>query len=317
MINPPASDKAHSDTESVVQIEARFREKIFSLCEPDNIPPLYHYTDARGLLGIIENSEMWATHYRYLNDSSELHHGQKVFDEEVAKLIESKEHHGAEVFLRAMANLPNYFDHRSECYIFCFTEKPDLLNQWRDYGTIGGFSLGFEGNTLRELLNSNQNGRLFKVHYDEPELRSIYRDIILDFMREWINQLPAYSKQQEVLLNYHTEVISRMVSWTSMFFKHPAFKIEAEWRFCILAGDAWEGSLGASRECFRSGRFGLTPYLKWPILDKSNKRIPFKDLYVGATGDLENAQNALKLLLKRYDYKDIPVIPSNLPVRCR
>jgi len=34
--------------------------------------PLYHYTDANGLKGIIENDEIWFTDYRYLNDPSEL-----------------------------------------------------------------------------------------------------------------------------------------------------------------------------------------------------------------------------------------------------
>jgi len=30
--------------------------------------PLYHYTDARGLEGIITTQQMWFTHYRHLND---------------------------------------------------------------------------------------------------------------------------------------------------------------------------------------------------------------------------------------------------------
>lgn len=33
---------------------------------------LYHYTDARGLLGIIETRALWATDFRYLNDGKEL-----------------------------------------------------------------------------------------------------------------------------------------------------------------------------------------------------------------------------------------------------
>lgn len=317
MTNPPTSDKAHSDTESVDEIEVRFRERIFNLCEPKNTPPLYHYTDAQGLIGIVENKEMWASHYRYLNDSSELHHGQKIFEEEVAKLIESKGHQEAEEFLRAMESLPNHFDQGSECYIFCFTEKPDLLNQWRDYGVAGGFSLGFEGQTLRRLLNSDLNGRLFKVHYDEPELRVIYRDMVLEFMLAWMNQLPSFSGRKKAFMDHYTNIISRMVSWTSMFFKHPAFKIEAEWRYCILAGDAWDGPPGANLEHFRSGRFGLTPYIKWPILEKTNKRIPFQDLYIGPTVDLQNAHHAVKLLLKRHGYSSIPVFLSTLPVRCR
>lgn len=36
---------------------------------------LYHYTDVRGLKGILEAGQIWFTDYRHLNDPSELTHG--------------------------------------------------------------------------------------------------------------------------------------------------------------------------------------------------------------------------------------------------
>ena len=38
---------------------------------------VYHYTDAAGLQGILDSGVLWATDYRYLNDSSELRY---IFD---------------------------------------------------------------------------------------------------------------------------------------------------------------------------------------------------------------------------------------------
>lgn len=35
-------------------------------------PELFHYTNAKGLMGIIESQSIWATNYRYLNDSTEI-----------------------------------------------------------------------------------------------------------------------------------------------------------------------------------------------------------------------------------------------------
>jgi|CXWL01.1.fsa_nt_gi archaellum component FlaF (FlaF/FlaG flagellin family) len=35
-------------------------------------PELFHYTNAKGLIGIIESQSIWATDYRYLNDSTEI-----------------------------------------------------------------------------------------------------------------------------------------------------------------------------------------------------------------------------------------------------
>lgn len=37
-------------------------------------PELFHYTNAEGLIGIIESQSIWATHYAYLNDSEEIRH---------------------------------------------------------------------------------------------------------------------------------------------------------------------------------------------------------------------------------------------------
>jgi len=35
-------------------------------------PRLYHYTTLQGVLGIIQSQCLWATHYKFLNDSSEI-----------------------------------------------------------------------------------------------------------------------------------------------------------------------------------------------------------------------------------------------------
>ena len=40
--------------------------------------PLYHYTDARGLEGIIAAQQIWFTRYAHLNDPSELEFGMSV-----------------------------------------------------------------------------------------------------------------------------------------------------------------------------------------------------------------------------------------------
>jgi hypothetical protein len=42
---------------------------------------LYHYTDARGLLGIIESHAIWATHLHYLNDAQEFAYAADLADQ--------------------------------------------------------------------------------------------------------------------------------------------------------------------------------------------------------------------------------------------
>jgi hypothetical protein len=69
--------------------------------------PLYHYTNQRGLLGIIRSKEIWATHTQYLNDTREFLHAMQAMRNE---LIVSRAAHGDEtvrvVFAATGRNLP-------------------------------------------------------------------------------------------------------------------------------------------------------------------------------------------------------------------
>jgi hypothetical protein len=40
---------------------------------------LYHYTTQDGLLGILKDQSLWATHILYLNDSMEMRHTADIF----------------------------------------------------------------------------------------------------------------------------------------------------------------------------------------------------------------------------------------------
>jgi len=63
--------------ETAVGDYVKWAERYISSVEKKNAvkKPLYHYTDATGLKGVIENDEIWFTDFRYLNDPSELRHG--------------------------------------------------------------------------------------------------------------------------------------------------------------------------------------------------------------------------------------------------
>jgi hypothetical protein len=59
---------------------------VFTGTESDqNLPDtLYHYTDINGLKGIWEEGNLWATGFRYLNDTSELRLGMALVQSRVA-----------------------------------------------------------------------------------------------------------------------------------------------------------------------------------------------------------------------------------------
>src|SRR2546430_1425649 len=50
-----------------------YQPNVIEVPATDGEPPplMFHYTDRAGLIGIIQSKTVWATHIRYLNDSSE------------------------------------------------------------------------------------------------------------------------------------------------------------------------------------------------------------------------------------------------------
>jgi hypothetical protein len=141
---------------------------------------VFHYTDISGLLGILRNKSLFATDYRYLNDSSE---GQiirelllPIFESEVAsltpKLIERKwlkrevyDEHGLSshrlqaeslysAMIRATNNVSPFF-----VLSLCRHEESDdvfahgLLSQWRGYAQGGGFAIEFDEGGLDSLMS--------------------------------------------------------------------------------------------------------------------------------------------------------------------
>jgi hypothetical protein len=51
---------------------------------------VYHYADASGFMGILKTNSLWATDFRYLNDTQELNY---AWDEFIATLAKRKDEH--------------------------------------------------------------------------------------------------------------------------------------------------------------------------------------------------------------------------------
>ena len=48
---------------------------------------LYHYTDAKGLIGILESRQIWASNIRHLNDSSEFVQSNRMLKAEITRRL--------------------------------------------------------------------------------------------------------------------------------------------------------------------------------------------------------------------------------------
>ncbi|MFK3672422.1 DUF2971 domain-containing protein [Leifsonia aquatica] len=225
-------------------------------------PVVYHYTDARGFLGILENRRLWLTDLAFMNDREEL-----IFAvDEVLHAVEARRHllepdarmDDPEDAIRSRVNVllgieQHLVDLREgvevlRAYAACFCDDGDQLSQWRGYaGGTSGFALGFDRSKIDQLaIGAGVGAKLGRVHYgvEAPEIETL------------VAELAMYaSAHPGVEAEYQYQDVVNLLSR----IKNPGFREERESRLvALLAHDP-------SRLSFRATASGLAPYLECPF----------------------------------------------------
>ena len=228
---------------------------------------LYHYTNCDVLVGILQTKTLWATHYKFLNDYSEiilfrdklvslmLPHIQEAC-EELIKQIPS-----IEQYIKEMGGLDHVVKHETqvivdaqygatgdEIYIlsFCGQHKNPqinsngLLSQWRGYGSGGGVAVVFDTKKLEELLDIESKRfeyypiLLADIIYsdDENKLEEEFSkplSIIADSVKQFFT--PEHIKEKKEI-----DASKGYVPFVSCIsrYKHCGFKEENEVRAVVL-----------------------------------------------------------------------------------
>jgi hypothetical protein len=146
---------------------------------------IYHYTDDRGLRGILEFGKIWLTDIFSLNDPSELSHSYEVAAEILEKLIDKTDPDSRE-FCERFSHFLTVGGIRGVAHFFvaCFSSGGDDLGQWRAYADNGrGFALCFDAKKLEDLFTGKNNipipnNMTFPVTYDESSLIRLHRETI-------------------------------------------------------------------------------------------------------------------------------------------
>ncbi len=194
----------------------------------EDFEKLYHYTNLDGLIGILQSKTLWATHFKFLNDYSEIFLFRDKLISLTLPLVESaykelikqspdieikiKQEgglsqvalHDAEVFVDSA-----YYAMGNEIYILSFcgqhensnVNRNGLLSQWRGYGTGGGFALVFNTHKIEELLGIEMN----EYEYDTIHLcDTIYSDNEKKLNEELSEDLPIIYSDIKKLFNHVT-----------------------------------------------------------------------------------------------------------------
>jgi hypothetical protein len=281
---------------------------------------LWHYTDARGLTGILEKGQLWASNAYYLNDASELKYGRGLVIRTLqARQLSATESSVKDLLFKIEISL-QVADMIDFPYVSCFCEEGDLLSQWRAYGNGGsGYALGFHP---ADLTKDRPYLQLRKVIYEEAKQNSILEktfDEFIDLMRAVAT---LYSGA------YLNSAIRHVASALSDFlreyvycFKHPDFHEEREWRLVrrIALSRTADEEVSIDNLSFRPSGGLVVPYVEQDVrieLPKINEegselRLPIGKIHCGPTLDPKLAETAIRLLLRKCHYPDTVEITSS------
>lgn len=234
---PPELEKSVADLDQAVR---RIAEEYPIELEKTPTPPiLHHYTDDNGLIGILKSGHLWLTDVFYLNDPSEMKYGVTIATE-MLNATAAAGPPEQQIFAadfrryenRAVENVASYF-------CLSFSTKGNDLEQWRGYGNNGrGYSIGFDGPKLETAFCLPNGVRLlehitFPVSYDEHRMRAIFQRLINETL-PFISVPKTMSLSNATIERYFRNLriaLAFSIYHTSLFFKHPAYFNEQEFRF--------------------------------------------------------------------------------------
>lgn len=275
---------------------------------------LFHYTSTQGLLGILQYKALWATERRFLNDSSEVVYGtdllKSICSEQLDKERCAEARQVLDLFLKAEAGQPE------RSFISCFCDDGNLLNQWRVYAGQGGYSLEF--GTAGFVIDPRSKDVpsparvLLPVVYDPDTQQSLLRRRVVAICNAICEVAPgAQGNESNELIEKGLRALLSSTNRLLSQFKDPAFKVESEWRLlnCDENADRFIQ--------FRAGAYGLTPYISFDISVEgtTGNTLPLRSITLGPTRHAENSEWAIRELLRKYDYPEVQVKHSRLPVR--
>jgi hypothetical protein len=200
--------------------------------------PLFHYTDANGLYGILKDKCLWATDFRFLNDKSEYVFGLGLVSAALGKRTDPLSKILSEMWNRTQEHLPLL-----TLYVASLCEEGDLLSQWRSYARLhDGYALAFNP----DKLTLKPGCQLLKAVYSKDRQREIIENI-LDVSQGLI--LGTSSDDTESLVRHALATLLRVTAR----FKDASFEGEREWRIICF---------GHKGPQFRVSSGHITPYVE-------------------------------------------------------
>jgi len=309
------------DSEILDRLEAELTPGPLS-ARPDG--PLFHYTGAAGLHGILSGKVIWATDYRYLNDSVEVVTGERLLLE-VAEAL-SGDPRRADVSRWLLREFIARYPERRlttvrDVFVASFSERGDLLSQWRAYaGGAGGYSIGLSHIPTpapTAAPDAKIGWDLIRCEYREDVLRQQASERLGSLADRFGAEAHAHARDERDcyrLAGLFVPLLFRHTAVLALHLKDVAFEEEREWRL-VAVTTAHDPAVALQ---YRFSPAGLVPYITLRLSEPESSPLALSKVYVGPTQDPERERSTAVTLLKRLGYRgqDI-VVPSAIPLRER
>lgn len=285
-------------------------------------PPeiIYHYTDDNGLAGILQHGTLWLTDIFSLNDPSELRHGIGIASGLIRELGRGDE--GLELFADRFVKIVNARpENIANFFVYSFSKADDDLGQWRSYADDGrGYVLGFDTRCLEQAFAETAEARprrcsAFSVTYDDSKLAEIQRAMI-EVVFPHVRALKGMDVEPAISWIFLRAVTLRLAQGcvnASVFFKHPAYKSEREYRFIQL--HTYDNKLEAVK--FRCKPYRLVRHMEYQWRDPA--AIALKAVISGPAADPVTSRQFALDCLKAFApaMQSVSIGRSKIPSRGR
>ena len=272
---------------------------------------LYHYTNAHGLYGMIKSNKIWASSYRYMNDSQEFDYCFDLIEEIYSKpdTYPLRSNISDQIFAEHLRR--KKWDYESDClFVASFSEEENLLSQWRAYaGSHSGYAIGFRKKELE-----NGGARLVACEYNKERQKSVLKGLIdkdLPVLRASFEKgLKKQGKKEHPDLEDYFKNVDMTVlkiAQVATSFNHKSFCEEKEWRLVVGPGD-----IPSERILYRPSDTMIIPYVE---IDFTDSALPIECIIVGPGPHQKRNEVSLRQMLSISGFDKVDVSISDIPYR--
>jgi hypothetical protein len=325
-MRPVRREKAPKDPELGLSLGREWMSRYTKSLGP--VPPLFHYTGAHGIRGILNSDSIWASGAQHMNDWMEVVYGYNMMMGTLRELVAEGKfpERSQEVFkhlLRVMQQPDSPF---VDAYFAAFCEKGNLLSQWRAYAGTQGFAIELDPLVLNGELTLTtkapaRNLRLTKIEYEPSKQKKNFLRLIEELTDTIEEQHAPKGWKSDRFLNTLVEFVRVVLSSWAATVKHPGFEEEQEWRVIFQPLITAEEKYSSTQEfVVRVEDYTLITHVEFIPADvlphgKRGPKLPIKSITCGPNVSMRSTMRALEILLRNNGYENVEIKKSEIPAR--